>query len=61
MHANQATNSKLEAALAEMQSLRARMEDIKVQRDRTMLDASALERQNRDLNAQVRQTPTCKH
>jgi len=52
IHANHATSSKLEAALAEMQVVRGKMEDVKVQRDRTMLDATSLERQNRDLTAQ---------
>jgi len=52
--ANQATNSKLEAALSEMQVLRAKMEEIKVQRDRTMSDAASLERENYDLKEQCK-------
>ena len=52
IHANQATSSKLEAALSEMQILRAKMEEVKVQRDRTMSDATSLERENHDLKEQ---------
>lgn len=51
IHANQATNSKLEAALAEMQTLRGQVKEIKAQRDRTMQDTASLERHNGDSQA----------
>ena len=54
MNANRATNSKLEAALAQIQMLREKMEQLQVQRERTMSDANSLEMQNSDLTAQCR-------
>ena len=54
MNANKATKSKLEAALSQIQMLREKIDQLQVQRERTMSDANSLEMQNADLTAQCR-------